>query len=74
MSVQNTPLKGQTDLRESSRILATETIGLSCGVGDAQLVLDLSRRLARAVAIEGHDFAPKRVGELRNATAWPDNW
>jgi hypothetical protein len=49
---------------------------LSCGIGDTQLLLDLSRRLARAVAIEAHrsdirncrDFAPKRVGELRDAT------
>jgi hypothetical protein len=38
MSSQNIPLKDRTDLRESSRILATETITrLSCGGGGTQL-------------------------------------
>jgi hypothetical protein len=38
MSSQNIPLKAHSDFRESSRILATETISrLSCGLGQMQL-------------------------------------
>ena len=52
----------------------------AAALGDTQLVLDLSRRLARAVrhrgaslpdSRNGRDFAPRRVGELRDATALP---
>ena len=49
----------------------------AAALGDTQLVLDLSRVLRGQSAIEAHrsdsrncrEFAPKRVGELRDAMA-----
>jgi hypothetical protein len=59
MSSQNIPLKGRTDLRGSSRILATETSRvLSCGIEDTQLGPSaagiVSKRFAPPLAIERH--------------------